>query len=80
MEAALNQLPDVGQVRHDEAANGFEHFTVEAAHGVQLWQQVSELVRARGWQVGILSPESGTLEETFLALTAPKNGASGRQG
>ena len=80
VEAALNQLPDVGQVRHDEATDGFEHFTVEAAHGVQLWQQVSELVRARGWQVGILSPESGTLEETFLALTAPKNGASGRQG
>ena len=80
VEAALNQLSAVGQVRYDEAADGFEHFTVEAAHGVQLWQQVSELVRARGWQVGILSPQVGTLEETFLALTAPKNGASGRQG
>ena len=80
VEAALNQLSAVGQVRYDEAADGFEHFTVEAAHGVRLWQQVSELVRARGWQVGILSPQVGTLEETFLALTAPKNGASGRQG
>ena len=74
VEAALNQLPEVGQVRYDEAADGFEHFTVDAAHGVQLWQQVSELVRARGWQVGILSPESGTLEETFLALTARAGG------
>ena len=80
VEAALNQLSDVGQVRYGEAADGFEHFTVEAAHGVQLWQQVSELVRTRGWQVGILSPHVGTLEETFLTLTAPKNDAAGRQG
>jgi ABC-2 type transport system ATP-binding protein len=80
VEAALNQLPDVGLVRYDEAADGFEYFTVDAAHGVQLWQQVSDLVRARGWQVGILAPQVGTLEETFLALTEPKNGVSGRQG
>ncbi len=80
VEAALNQLPAIGQVRYDETVDGFEHFTVDAAHGAQLWQQVSELVRARGWQVGILAPQVGTLEETFLALTAPKNGASGRQG
>ena len=79
VEAALKQLPEVGQVRHAKAEDGFEHFTVDAGHGVQLWQQVSELVRARGWQVGILSPHVGTLEETFLALTAPKDGAAGRQ-
>ena len=78
VEAALKQLPDVGQVRYEEAKDGFEHFTVDAAHGVQLWQQVTELVRARGWQVGILTPQAGTLEETFLALTAPKDGAAGR--
>ena len=80
VEAALNQLPDVGSVRYDEAADGFEHFTVDAPHGVHLWQQVSKLVTDRGWHVGILSPQVGTLEETFLALTAPKNGAAGRQG
>ena len=78
VEAALKQLPNVGQVRYGEAGDGFEHFTVDAPHGVQLWQQVSELVRARGWQVGILSPQAGTLEETFLALTEPKDGAAGR--
>ena len=78
VEAALKQLPDVGQVRYEEAKDGFEHFTVDAAHGVQLWQQVTELVRARGWQVGILTPQAGTLEETFLALTVPKDGAAGR--
>ncbi len=71
VESALQALPGLLGARFVHAADDYAVFDVRAAAGTDLPRQLGTLIRDKGWRVGELHVQPPTLEETFLALTAP---------
>jgi len=74
---AIAALEEVASVEMIDAADGRATLQVFAASGAALAMPVSELSRARGWQVHGLSVERGRLDEVFRDIT---QGASAGHG
>ena len=71
VEAALKDLPGLLDVRPVHANDDYAVFDVWAAAGTGVSRQLGNLFSDKGWRVGELHVQPPTLEETFLALTAP---------
>ncbi len=63
---ALCALPGVAGVESNEQEHSL---TLLAEPGQVIYPQVSELIRARGWNVRELAVERGRLDEVFRNLT-----------
>ena len=73
VEAALEDLPQVTQVRFTGMRAQFAYFEIDGHADSQLERHISALLHQHGWQVGELVAPLPTLEETFLALTATQH-------
>jgi ABC-2 type transport system ATP-binding protein len=71
VEAALKTLPGLLEVRSVHSSDDYAAFDVRAVAGTGLSRQLGNLFSDKGWRVGELHVQPPTLEETFLALTAP---------
>jgi ABC-2 type transport system ATP-binding protein len=71
VETALNGMPGLLEVRFINVSDGYAMFDVWAPAGRGLTRQIGNLLCDKGWRVGELHVQPPTLEETFLALTAP---------
>ena len=71
VESALQSLPGLLEVRPVHSSDGYAVFDVWADAGAGLSRQLGNLLSDKGWRVGELHAQPPTLEETFLALTAP---------
>ena len=71
VEAALRDVSSLLQVRFVHARGGYAMFDVWAPAGMGLPRQIGDLLCDKGWRVGELHVQPPTLEETFLAITAP---------
>ena len=71
IEAALQTLPGLLDARFVQASDAYTLFEVCAAGGTGLPRKLGVLFSNKGWRVGELHVQPPTLEETFLALTAP---------
>lgn len=71
VETALQTLPGLLAVRFIRATDDYAVFNVSAATGAGLSRQLGALLSDKGWRIGELHAQPPTLEETFLALTAP---------
>ena len=71
VEMALQSLPGLLDARFVHASDDYAVFDVCAATGADLSRQLGNLLSDNGWRVGELHVQPPTLEETFLALTAP---------
>jgi ABC-2 type transport system ATP-binding protein len=78
VEAGLRELPQVTRVQFIRSVDGFTSFEVHAASGSHVRRQIGSLAIAKGWQVGELRLQPPTLEEMFLALTAPQENPTSR--
>ena len=71
VETALQSLPGLLEVRPVHSSDGYAVFDVWAAPGAGMSRQLGILLSNKGWGIGELHVQPPTLEETFLALTAP---------
>jgi ABC-2 type transport system ATP-binding protein len=71
VRAAISGLAQVVGVELVDAMDGLATMLVFAAEGATLAAPVSELTRARGWQVHELTVERGRLDEVFREITRP---------
>jgi ABC-2 type transport system ATP-binding protein len=71
VESALQALPGLLEVRFVHSGDGYAAFDVWADAGTGLSRQLGSLFSDKGWRVGKLHAQPPTLEETFLAITAP---------
>ena len=71
VETALQSLPGLLAARFVRASDDYAVFDVRAATGADLSRRLATLLSDNGWRVGELHAQPPTLEETFLALTAP---------
>ena len=70
MRAAIAGLGGVAGVDVLDAVDGRATLQALASEGASLAATVSELTRARGWQVHALTVERGRLDEVFREITA----------
>lgn len=80
IEAELRQLPPVQYVhcmQHNEEITQFE---IAGPLGVELTRHIGKLGQEQGWQIETLTHRPPSLEETFLALTEPKDNIATAQG
>ena len=77
IETALNEISDLLEVRFIHVSDGYAMFDVWAPAGRGLPRQIGNLVCDRGWRLGELHVQPPTLEETFLAVTAPPGSSEG---
>lgn len=71
VESALQSLPGLLEVRPVHSSDGYAVFDVWADAGAGMSRQLGNLISGKGWGIGELHARPPTLEETFLALTAP---------
>ena len=71
VETALQSLPGLLEVRPVHSSDGYAVFDVWADAGAGMSRQLGNLLGDKGWRIGELHVQPPTLEETFLALTAP---------
>ena len=71
VESALQTLPGLLEVRPVHSNDEYAVFDVWTAAGTGVSRQLGNLLSDNGWRVGELHVQPPTLEETFLALTAP---------
>lgn len=69
VEAALRSLPQVMAVRFIGQQDEFCHFEIDGKPSDHLERDLGALMHRHAWQVGALSAQPPSLEETFLALT-----------
>ncbi len=74
VRAALAALPGAAGVEVLAVGDGPATLQVYAVNGATLAAPVSELGRARGWQVQALSVERGRLDEVFREITGYRSG------
>jgi len=79
-KAELARLAGVASVEELGTPNGQASFTVFPRDGKAIVGEVSQLVRAKGWEVDELRVETGRLDEVFREITAPAAAASGKGG
>lgn len=75
----LARLSGVESVEEVGTPNGAAGYVVFPREGRAIVAEVSQLVRAKGWEVDELRVETGRLDEVFRAITAPaaaKGGAA----
>ena len=77
VEAALRELSGLLDVRFIHVRDGYAMFDAWAPAGMGLPRQVGGLLCDKGWRVGDLHVQPPTLEETFLAITAPPGASEG---
>ncbi|WP_438970318.1 ABC transporter ATP-binding protein [Methylophaga sp.] len=72
-ESFLSSLAFVSSV---EALTGQAGFRVYPKQGDQITAELSEKIRANGWEIDALHAEHGRLDEVFRSITMPNTGAS----
>ena len=77
IETALNAVSDLLEIRFIQVSDGYVLFDVWAPAGMGLPRQIGNLLCDKGWRVGELHAQPPTLEETFLAITAPTGTSEG---
>lgn len=70
-KAELARLAGVASVEEAGTPNGAASFVVFPQGGRAIVGEVSQLVRAKGWEVDELRVEAGRLDEVFRTITAP---------
>jgi ABC-2 type transport system ATP-binding protein len=75
VRAELSRLANVAEVEQSAAINGTASFVVVPQSGKPILAEVSQCIRAKGWQVAELKVETGRLDEVFRTVTSgPKGG------
>ena len=77
VETALNAVSGVLEVRFIRVSEGYAMFDVWAPAGRSLSHEIGNLLCDKGWRAGELHVQPPTLEETFLAITAPPGTSEG---
>ncbi len=73
--AELARLRYTEDVRREASDNGVCQFVLVPRPGAQLLPEVTQFVRAKGWEVDELRVEAGRLDEVFRSITATNGGA-----
>jgi len=68
-ERLLSGCRCVRKVEYSGEKDGFVSFVLFADPGAEIWRDVGQVVRTKGWEIRELSEKPLTLEETFLSLT-----------
>ena len=79
IKSELARLAGVSEVEQSGAHNGTASFVVLPRDGKAIVSEVSQCVRAKGWEVAELKVESGRLDEVFRTVTAPGRAKGGGQ-
>jgi len=66
---ALMNLPSVQAIEFEEQAAGMSQLLIIPEKGMSIVGTVSELVHAKGWEVGQLRVETGRIDEVFHDVT-----------
>ncbi|MBN2308688.1 MAG: ATP-binding cassette domain-containing protein [Candidatus Hydrogenedentes bacterium] len=82
IERLLSGLSGVRKAEFLGEREGFVSFMLHGRLGSELWREVGQLARTKGWELRELGEKPLTLEETFLSLTERKEApaASAREG
>jgi ABC-2 type transport system ATP-binding protein len=76
--AALRALPNIAAVDVSDNEAGRACLTIVPVNGAAIVNEVSQLVREKGWMVDELRVEAGRLDEVFRSITTP-SGAAGQE-
>jgi ABC-2 type transport system ATP-binding protein len=76
VEVALKELRGIRRLRCLDTTESRTRFELQTVPGMPILPELGALALARGWQVGELQEQPPTLEEVFLALTAPQESRS----
>ena len=74
IQRLLSGVTGVQKVEFAKEDDGFVSFMLMSKIGAPIWRDVGELARAKSWELRELAEKPLSLEETFLALTEPKDG------
>ena len=75
---ALGQVDGVGDVRHEDAGDGWLRVLATPARGADPREALHGMVTQRRWRLREMSRETPTLEELYVRITAGEAGAGPR--
>ena len=75
IEGALKGVQEISEYNFTgKVEEDFSSFEVIASQGKEVWRQLDQLIKTKGWQVKDFGAKKLTLEDTFIALVRETGG------